>query len=96
MCEAFLEPHHVASRRGYRLKVVLGLAEWSRIGLIIGPGGPQRLLILCGPPSKSRRVFPLLPWERRADDRTLSGSPSTGGGSRQGDALTFLPQGEIT
>ena len=54
MCEAFLEPHHVASRRGYRPKVVLGRAEWGRLGLIVGPGGPQRLLILCGnPPPKA-------------------------------------------
>ena len=58
MCEAFLEPHHVASRRGYGLKVVLGPAKWGRLGLIIGPGGPQRLLILCGnPPPKAAGSF---------------------------------------
>ena len=50
MLETSLEPHHVASRRGYRPKVVLGPAQWGRLGLIIGPGGPQRLLILCGNP----------------------------------------------
>jgi hypothetical protein len=58
MCEAFLVPHHVASHRVYRPKVVLGPAEWGSLGLIIGPGGPQRLLILCGnPPPKAAGSF---------------------------------------
>jgi hypothetical protein len=53
-----LEPHHVASRRGSRPKVVSGSAQWGRLGLIIGPGGPQRLLILCGnPPPKAAGSF---------------------------------------
>ena len=63
MCEAFLVPYHVASHRVYRPKVVLGPAEWGSLGLIIGPGGPQRLLILCGnPPPKAAGSLPLLPW----------------------------------
>jgi hypothetical protein len=96
MCESFLEPHHVASRRGYRAMVVLGSAEWGRLGLTIGPGGPQRLLILCGnPPPKAAGSFSLLPWGR-ANDRTLCGGTSPGGGPRRGDALAFLPQGEMT
>ena len=94
MCEAFLEPHHVASRRGYRAKVVLGSAEWGRLGLIIGPGGPQSLLILCGnPPPKAVGSFLSLPWGR-VNDRTRSGGPSPDGGPRRGDALALLPQGE--
>jgi len=44
MCKAFLEPHHVASRQGYSAKVVLDLAERGSPKLIIGPGGPRRLL----------------------------------------------------
>ncbi len=96
MCEAFLEPHHVASRRGSRAKVVLGSAGWGRIGLTIGPGGPQRLLILCGnPPPKAAGSFVLLAWGR-ANDRTLCGGTSPGGSPRRGDALAFLPQGEMT
>ncbi len=79
-----------------RVKAVYGSAEWGRLGLIIGPGGPQRLLILCGnPPPKAAGSFVLLPW-RCADDRTLCGRSSPGGGPRRGDALAFLPQGALT
>ncbi len=36
----------------------MGSAEWGRLGVIIGPGGPQRLLILCGnPPPKAAGPF---------------------------------------
>jgi len=95
MCEAFLEPHHVVSRQGYRAKVVLGSAEWGRLGLIIGPGGPQRLLILCGnPPPKAAGPFAsLLPYAPHA--RFLPVGPPDGSGDRRGNVLVLLYQGEI-
>ena len=89
-----MELHHVISRQGSRAKVVLGSARQANCKLIIGPGGPQRLPILCGNPLlKPPGLFSLLPWGR-ANDRTLFSGPSTGG-HRWGDALAFLPQGGV-
>jgi hypothetical protein len=73
VCGVFLELHHVVSRQGSRAKLVLSLAQQGNPKLIIGPGGPQRLLILCGnPPPKAAGSFSLLPWGR-SNDRTLCG-----------------------
>ena len=58
VCEVFLEPHYVVSRRGSRAKVVLGSPQQGNPKLIVESGGPQRLLILCGnPPPKAAGSF---------------------------------------